>query len=207
MGAEFPFAAAGPVLFGIVAYWIVGFVNTTEAFLTFLGTLVMINMTAVSFGMFIASIAPSVEAATAIAPLVVIVFLLFGGFYVNTANIPDFIAWVQEISFFKWGFKALAINEYQTLQFVGKTGQLCKTAVNVTKGDCAFEDGKQVLELLTFGTGTVAECLIYLFCITVVVHCIAFSCLQSKRSRFVRIQPISKALLEEAGDKNVEDDS
>ena len=110
--AEFPFAALGPMVFACVSYWIVGFVPEADNFLVFCGVIVMINMTAVSWGMLISSSVNSVEQATGFGPLVIIVFLLFGGFYVNTDNIPVWISWINEISFFKWGFQAMAINEY-----------------------------------------------------------------------------------------------
>jgi hypothetical protein len=44
----------------------------------------------------------AVHQATGLAPLVAIVSLLFGGFYINSDNIPDSIEWVQELSFFKY---------------------------------------------------------------------------------------------------------
>ena len=71
-----------------------GFVPEADNFLVFCGVIVMINMTAVSWGMLISSSVNSVEQATGFGPLVIIVFLLFGGFYVNTDNIPVWISWI-----------------------------------------------------------------------------------------------------------------
>ena len=191
--AEFPFAATGPTIFSCVAYWVVGFVPEPDNFVVFLGTIIMVNMTAVAWGMVISSAVNSVEAATGLGPLVVIVFLLFGGFYVNTDNIPSALTWISEVSFFKYGFKALALNEYKDLTFVNAEGTPCSeiAQLNISSGPqaCAFVDGQQVLNLLTFDTGSVGECVLYLVIITAVVHTLAYLCLLSKRQKFAPLEP------------------
>ena len=68
--AEFPVAAFGPICFACIAYWTIGFVAQADNFFTFVGIIVVINMTAVSWGMLISSTANSVEQATALGPLV-----------------------------------------------------------------------------------------------------------------------------------------
>jgi hypothetical protein len=42
--------------------------------------------------------------ANVLAPVVMIVLMLFGGFYVNTANIPDYFVFLEYISFVKYSF-------------------------------------------------------------------------------------------------------
>ena len=186
--AEFPFACLGPIIFACVAYWIVGFVPEADNFGIFLGVIISINTVAVSWGMLISSSVNSVEQATGAGPLVIIVFLLFGGFYVNTDNIPVWISWINEISFFKWGFKAMAMNEYTDLVFVNSEGTPCTEVVaqNISFGpkSCAFVDGKQVLELLTFNDGSVGLCVIYLLVTAVIVHTMAYLCLVTKKQKF-----------------------
>jgi len=199
--AEFPFAATGPIVFACIAYWVIGFVASAGNFLTFVGIIVAINVTAVSWGMLISSAASSVQQASAIGPLVIIVFLLFGGFYANTDNIPDWLSWISEVSFFKWGFKAMALNEYSDLVFVNDAGVPCdhvaaastlqaggtslptllglNGTVNATAllAPCAFVNGKQVLELLTFGDGSVGQCIAFLLITAAAVHATAYFCL------------------------------
>jgi hypothetical protein len=127
---------------------------------------------------------------------VIIVFLLFGGFYVNTDNIPDSIAWINELSFFKWGFMAMAINEYQGLTFVNDDGVPCPdiVALNLTNGPsaCAFVNGQQVLQLLTFENDSVGMCLLWLAVIALSVHTTAYLCLLRKRQRFATLEPPAK---------------
>ena len=41
--------------------------------------------------------------------------MLFAGFFVNQSNIPKFLIEFQYMSFFKYGYQALMLNEYTGL--------------------------------------------------------------------------------------------
>jgi len=165
------------------------------------------------WGMFVSSFSNSVEQATGLAPLVAIVSLLFGGFYINSDNIPDSIEWVQELSFFKYGFKAMCLNEYADLVFENSEGVKCTELMSVAEQsggadstggrwggaqnssaglDCAFVNGKQVLDLLTFSTGSIGECMLYLLFIAAGVHAMAYLCLVRQVQRFQPLEPIPR---------------
>jgi len=211
--AELPFAALGPFLFGCIVYFLIGFVNEADNFFIFCGIVIVINATAVAWGMFVSSFSNSVEQATGLAPLVAIVSLLFGGFYINSDNIPDSIEWVQELSFFKYGFKAMCLNEYADLVFENSEGVKCTELMSVAEQsggadstggrwggaqnssaglDCAFVNGKQVLDLLTFSTGSIGECMLYLLFIAAGVHAMAYLCLVRQAQRFQPLEPIPR---------------
>ena len=61
----------------------------------------------------VASIAPTPQTAMALGPLCTVVFMLFGGFYVNLNTIPVWIRWFSNFSPIKWGFIGLAVNEFE----------------------------------------------------------------------------------------------
>jgi hypothetical protein len=44
-----------------------------------------------------------------------VLLLLLGGFYVNTANIPAAWRYISHLSFVRWSFAGLAINEFKGL--------------------------------------------------------------------------------------------
>lgn len=50
-----------------------------------------------------------------LTPVLIIPFMLFAGFFVNQNNIPVYLIEFQYLSIFKYGFQALALNEYQDL--------------------------------------------------------------------------------------------
>ena len=83
---------------------------------------------------------PSLEVANILAPITTVLFLLFGGFYVNSNNIPIYYQWIHYISFFKYpihllskdinwfryGYEILVKNEFTGLTFT------CKDSEKVT---------------------------------------------------------------------------
>ena len=62
-----------------------------------------------------AAAAPTTQIASSIAPVFMVLMLLLGGFYVNTDNIPRWCRWVSKLSFVRWSFAALAVNEFDNL--------------------------------------------------------------------------------------------
>lgn len=58
-----------------------------------------------SIGFVLSAISPSVVVANAIGPPILIILVLFGGFYINVSSLPVGSDWVQYISFIAWGFK------------------------------------------------------------------------------------------------------
>ena len=83
---EAPFFLLFPLVFSCVAYWMVGFVPTAAAFGIFVGNLVL--FAAVSGSMFLAigAVSPNTTVAQILSPVLTVLFLLFGGFYVNAVR-------------------------------------------------------------------------------------------------------------------------
>ena len=46
-----------------------------------------------------------------IGSLLMLFFMLFGGFLLNNASAPVYVQWLQDLSFFNQAFEALAANE------------------------------------------------------------------------------------------------
>jgi ABC-type transport system involved in multi-copper enzyme maturation permease subunit len=57
-------------------------------FAKFLGILTLESFASASLGLAVGSVAPSTEAALAIGPAVMVVFIVFGGYYANADNVP-----------------------------------------------------------------------------------------------------------------------
>jgi hypothetical protein len=50
-------------------------------------------------GMLLGSAVPSIEVGQVITPLVLIIYMIFGGLFVNLDKVPVFLRWIQWISF------------------------------------------------------------------------------------------------------------
>ncbi|MED6226094.1 hypothetical protein PIB30_100130 [Stylosanthes scabra] len=53
----------------------------------------------------------------AVGPSLMIVFIVFGGYYVNPKNTPIIFHWIPNASLIRWAFQGLCINEFNDLQF------------------------------------------------------------------------------------------
>jgi ABC-type multidrug transport system ATPase subunit len=113
--AELPLQFAYPIIFGSIVYWMIGFAETAAAFFTFLAFMVVIAFTSQSLGILISAAVPDVTVANILAPLILIIFVLFGGFYSNTQSIWSGIAWIQWISYVNYAFKGLVQNEFNNV--------------------------------------------------------------------------------------------
>ena len=86
-------------------------------FATFLGILTLESFTSSSLGLAVGAVAPSPDAAQAIGPGVMVLFIVFGGFYVNSATVPRVLRWVPRASLIQHAFRGLCVNEFRGMEF------------------------------------------------------------------------------------------
>lgn len=58
------------------------------SFAKFLGILTLESFTSAALGLSVGAAAPTADAAVAIGPAVMLVWIIFGGYYANAENIP-----------------------------------------------------------------------------------------------------------------------
>jgi hypothetical protein len=71
--------------------------------------------------------------------------VLFGGFYINVDALPIVANWIPYLSFVRWSFEALVINEFVGLEFS------CRDAASLQS---CITTGEEVLKSLNFGETT-----------------------------------------------------
>ena len=143
--AELPVGAFFPLAFGAVAYPMTGLNPTLDRFGKFCGVVVLESFTSSAMGLAVSSVAPSTEAAVAMGPAVMVLFIVFGGYYVNPDNVPPYFRWINKCSLIKWAFQGLCVNEFRGLDFEPAGLQSDQ------------RHGEEVLERLSFGDATVAS--------------------------------------------------
>jgi hypothetical protein len=73
--------------------------------------------------------------ASALAPIIVVLMILFGGFYINVDSLPAALAWLQYLSIMRWAFMGLAVNEFTGTTF---------SCGDVADGDGCTSTGEEV---------------------------------------------------------------
>ena len=195
--AELPAGAFFPLCFGAVVYPMCG-LNTNgtlgDKFLKFAATIVVESFASSAMGLCVSAIAPSTEAAVAMGPAVMVMFIVFGGYYVNAENVPYVFRWIPDCSLIKHSFQGLCVNEFHGLDFESEL-----------RGDT--KHGEEVLERLGFGDSSVEMCLkkqanVLGFCYLSTLYV-----LEKNAPKFQRIEnvAISAAVVENEDDEEVDE--
>ena len=107
-----PVLLVTPMIYAVRAYFKIGLMITASQFFYFYLILELLTQTAASIGYFMSSIFNKEETVAALAPIVVMPLILFGGQFANPGNIPDWISWFQYLSPIRYSLEALVVNEF-----------------------------------------------------------------------------------------------
>lgn len=62
----------------------------------------MESFAASAMGLTVGAMVPTTEAALALGPSLMTVFIVFGGYYVNADNTPIIFRWIPRVSLIRW---------------------------------------------------------------------------------------------------------
>ncbi|KAG0247950.1 hypothetical protein BG011_000695, partial [Mortierella polycephala] len=113
-----PLRIVPSILMGSVSYYMIGLSPVVETFFKFLLILVLFNVATAMFCLVIAAGVRTTGVASLASSIVMLFMMLFGGFMINSGNIPAALTWIQYLSMFKYGFEALAVNEVATSKLI-----------------------------------------------------------------------------------------
>ena len=137
--SSLPFELVFPAAFSTVCFWMMNLrggagSGEVSTWLQFAAVSVLTSNVATSMGLWISTAAPTVGVALALAPVVLMPFMLFSGFLVNVESVAPAFDPLLYTSLFKYGFSAL-----MRIVWAG--------AVNSCAGEfiCPFPDGEAVL--------------------------------------------------------------
>ncbi|CAL8467764.1 g7302 [Coccomyxa elongata] len=179
LAAESPIGALFPLLFAAIVYPATGLHPKMSRFAKFCGILTLESFTATSLGLAVGSFAPSTDAALAIGPGIMVLFIVFGGYYVNAGNVPRALRWIPSVSLIKHAFEGLCDNEFPGLDFepVSADG-----AGDILKGE-------QVLQRLGFSDSSVAKTARAQARVLAFNYWLTYCILKAKKPAFQRMEP------------------
>jgi ABC-type multidrug transport system permease subunit len=155
--AELPLQVIVPAAFATVIYWTVGLPSEWYIYGTFLSLVMLMACCVSSAGLLLGALFP-LQAALVVLPCLLLVSLLFAGFYVNPDNIPVWVDWVKYISLFFYAYEAVIQNQFSNLPLYCKKDQfvtLSATAkcssgelVTVSSVTCPITNGDAIVKLV-----------------------------------------------------------
>jgi ABC-type multidrug transport system ATPase subunit/ABC-type multidrug transport system permease subunit len=154
-------------------------VNLSGSFWVFFGILSLENIVGISLGMMLSACFKNVQMASQLAPAVVILFLTFSGFLINEDSVPVYFIWLREMSFIRYTFKALVVNEFDGATFECDAASAAPCVTN----------GEQMLAQLGFDEKDLVEtCAIILVAIALIANFLAILILFCRRPRFLALK-------------------
>lgn len=174
---QIPIEAIPQFMYGFLIYTMTGLRPGFEHMLTYVVILLCENAAAMGLGMIISASVSSVEVAPQVAPVFCILFTMFSGMLLNQDMIPRIFDPLKKISFVRYSFQALAVNELKD-----NDGFSCKDRI----ARFCFQ-GNDWLEQLGFENVSISRCIEILLFETLVFHIFAFAILVSKKPRFLRM--------------------
>lgn len=175
-----------PVLFNALAiYFITNLRNGIDHFFIYAGLLCLEYFVGISLGMLISALIKNVEMAPRVAPAFVILFLMFSGFLLNDESVPVYMAWLKYISFIRYTFQGLTVNEFAGAEFP----EGCEAAINGTfpSGPPRCATGDDVLEQLSFEEVEISFVVTMNVIIGFAFHFLAYAILSSREVKYLQL--------------------
>ncbi|KAF3328958.1 ABC transporter G family member 7 [Carex littledalei] len=174
--AEIPVSASFPLLFGTILYPMSRLHPTITRFAKFCGIVTVESFAASAMGLTVGAMVPTTEAAMALGPSLMTVFIVFGGYYVNSDNTPVIFRWIPRASLIRWAFQGLCINEFTGLEFEQKQSYDVRT-------------GEQVLERLSFGGNRIKDTIVAQGRILMFWYCTTYLLLKKNKPKYQPLLP------------------
>lgn len=99
-----------PTIFLTIVYWMAGLNPTAERFFLTLLTLLLSVLVAQGLGLALGAMVMDQKSATTLGSVIMLSFLLAGGFYVQ--HVPGFIGWIKYVSISHYSYKLLIGSQY-----------------------------------------------------------------------------------------------
>jgi len=181
---DMPLFILEPTIFLAVLYFMVGLNPAVDRFFMAVLIVLLVVQVVVSLGYFMSCSAPNVEIALAISPVIIIPFMLFGGFYLNTGDV-GWLVWLKYLSWFQYGFSALMINQWDGVENIScNIPNLVNNSTEMAGGApgpiSCITTGEQVLQTLSFEKEDFAFDLIMLVVLSLALRILAFISLYLK---------------------------
>ncbi|KAK3040743.1 hypothetical protein RJ639_029265, partial [Escallonia herrerae] len=186
--AEIPIGAAFPLLFGSILYPMSRLHPTLSRFGKFCGIVTVESFAASAMGLTVGAMVPTTEAALALGPSLMTVFIVFGGYYVNAENTPIIFRWVPRVSLIRWAFQGLCINEFSDLKFD-------------YQHPYDIQSGEQALERLSLGGSCIRDTVMAQSRILAFWYCTTYLLLEQNKPRY---QPLESPPIDQIQPKVIQ---
>jgi len=139
-----------PFIGCLITYFMVGYKLEAASWILFTLFITLAANIGSCLGLLISIIAKDIGMGTAMVPIVVIPFMIFSGFFINSKNVPNYFIWCEYVSFMKYAFAGMVYNELTDQTFTCSDDERVPYQDHPGEFKCRIPDGETQLELLDF---------------------------------------------------------
>lgn len=176
--AEVPIGALFPAVFGLIVYPMCGLNPNPCRFGKFMAILILESFAAAGVGLTVGGLAPNTNVAVTLGPAVMLLFIVFGGYYINPESAPLLLRWLPKASLIQWGFQGLVVNEFDNVEF----------SEDENKARGSMKSGADVLEWLGFDGIPVQKSMMAIGRIIMFNYWLTFNILRAKKPKFIELE-------------------
>ncbi|GMS88735.1 hypothetical protein PENTCL1PPCAC_10910 [Pristionchus entomophagus] len=174
--AELPQYVFLPFLYIAIVYWMSGLVPLIPQFLMACFVCVLLTQVAISISYATACIFGDTAVAMTFLPIFVVPIMAFGGFFITFDAIPAYFKWLSALSYFKYAYEALAVNEWTAID------DIPGTCGNGTWVSCPHT-GREVLKSIDFSENMMWPDVFIMIAMVILLRVIAYGALLMRTNR------------------------
>jgi len=174
---QLPLELIPQLVFGTIIYTMTGLRPGWDHMFTYIGVLMLENFAGIGLGMMLSASFDNVEQVPQIAPVCVVLLLMFSGFLLNQDSIPRLLAPLKYVSFIRYAFQAMTVNELRD-----NDGFECKRGLFRM---CL--QGDDWLAQLSFQDVSIRWNCQLLLSLIVIFNLLAFRILNTKKPKFMKV--------------------
>ena len=163
IGTSLPMVTMVALIIALPVYWMIGLQRVTSKYLNFILIVLVQSHTANAIGLMIGSMVPTVNMGQIVAPLFLMIMLLFGGQLINLNRMTFALRWLQYLSIIGYTNKALAQNEFSGLSFPcppAISNGTSTAAANATQVARCTESGEHILSTVALDNFGFWDCIL-----------------------------------------------
>jgi ABC-type multidrug transport system ATPase subunit/ABC-type multidrug transport system permease subunit len=161
------------IIFGSITYWLIGFQHDTIKFLIYLLLLVLCNQAAISVAFLLGSVFRKQNSVNFVLPFSCEFARLFGGWFLSPKDIPHYFKFIDFLSYVKYGFVGLSLNELTDLQLQCNPDEL-------NNNICPITNGEQLIEKNGYNEYSIFQCIYMLLIFSFVCRCLSYIVIKFK---------------------------
>nr|BBB02489.1 Protein white [Harmonia axyridis] len=159
-----------------LCYFAVGLNPEFGRYLIAVGISILVCLCAQGLGFIISTISPSLELAPPIVSIGVSPLLMLGGIFLNFKSIPEYLKWISELSWFKYGFQAYMINQWSNVAHI-------ECHMNSTAQSICITNGIEVLHKQNISLGEFWPAILSLVLLSILFRLVGYLILLLKVSK------------------------